>query len=193
MPGLNKMDRFRPNVRRFLSLMGSLTVLVLAIGAPASALTASDQAQTNDRTVTLTVFVTYSSGQCSDGQATRQVTSVTTKFTRTSGSGRKVSTSHLLGLAYGHKCDNSFVQQKKQGSWSPVFGCNGRCGGTETEALGIATSFPAIRSQVGCEICNVGGSGDGHATTSTGSPLAPSPICRSITLSGSGVPCPDLF
>jgi hypothetical protein len=175
------------------------TVGLLVVSTQVSALTASNDARTNDGTVRIITRVTYNFGHCSDGQDTYDITGVTTQFTRTSGSGRKVPTSHLLAVGYSADCGGAPRTRSATGSWSPVFGCGGRCAGTTTEAIGISVNFPPLRDQVTCPailpICAIGGSGDGHAKTSSGTALAPNPICAKVnpTAAQSTPPCPDNF
>lgn len=188
--------RYRRITKRPLGVAVAISLLasLVAVASPASGLQATDQAATNDGTVVMTVLVNYSVGHCSDGQGTRDVMSVSTKFHRSSGSGRRVTRSHLLAMGWGLKCNGTPVTRNPESSYVPVFGCGGRCPSTETEAIGFSVSFPFIRDTPGgCDVaCSLGGSGDGHATTSGGSPLAPNPICARVSVS-SGLlpPCPD--
>lgn len=168
-------------------------VLILLAGWPAGALTNTSQARTGDGTVTLTTYVNFNQGTCSNGSTKFQVTSVSTKFTRTI-TNRKVPTSHLLAQESGRRCDGSSLNVAREGSWSPVFGCGGRCGANTTEALGISVSFPYYRkSASGCDICWLGGSGDGHVRTGSGGVVAPNPICARVGISAEAFmpPCPD--
>ena len=175
------------------------TLGLLVVSTHVSALTASNDARTNDGTVRIVTRVNYNFGHCSDGQDTYDITGVTTQFTRSQGSGRKVPTSHLLAVGYQVDCGQVIRIRSATGSRSPVFGCGGRCAGTTTEALGISVSFPPLRDQVTCTavlpICAIGGSGDGHAKTSSGTALAPNPICARVnpTVAQSTPPCPDNF
>jgi hypothetical protein len=185
------------SARRLLLVILSASILLIGLVIPVQGL--QDSRSTNDGTVTATAFVTYTHSACSDGQPADKVTGVFTKFTRT-GSGRKVPTSHVLAIGWGHPCPNNgqgFSTQAKKGTWSPVFGCGGRCGANETAKSGISVSFVFIRTQGGCDItlCRVGGSGDGHAKTSSGSALNPNPICVLLPIPGNNgsMGCPDAF
>jgi hypothetical protein len=178
----------RRRLRPFQIMLSA--ALVFALASPVDALQATNQAATNDGTVTMKVFLNYTTGHCSDGQQWNDVSSVSTKFTRTQ-SNRKVSISHLLLDGAGNTCSNVYGLRRRQGSWNPVFGCGGRCGANTTEALGISANWPGIRSQPGCDICQVGGAGDGHVKNLAGTAIAPNPICAVIIRSGGAVPCPD--
>jgi hypothetical protein len=167
-------------------------LVIAAIPSGVSALTASKQARTNDQTVTLTLRVNYNLGQCSDGQTTIDIIGVTTQFTRTAGSGRKVPTSHLAATGWSRTCSGDSVTPSAKGSWNPVFGCS-RCSQNSTEALGMSVSFPPVRDLFSCLWCSVGGSGDGHAKTSSGAALSPNPVCARQVLNSLAPPCPDNF
>ena len=165
-----------------------------SLAAPTLANIGTDTASTNDGTVTMIVALDYTQGQCTNGNTSYRVNSVTTKFNRAAGSGRRVSVSHLLALGFGHKCNGDIASQQKQGKWAPKFGCGGRCPGTTTAQLGISVKFAAIQAD-GLDPSAVGGSGDGHATTSGGAALSPNPICQDVWKAGSSgqIPCPDNF
>jgi hypothetical protein len=176
---------------RVLALVAAALV-VAAIPSEVSALTASKQAKTNDQTVTLTLRVNYNLGQCTDGQTTFDIIGVTTQFTRTAGSGRKVPTSHLAATGWSRNCAGVSQTLSVKGSWNPVFGCS-RCSQNSTEALGMSVSFPPLRDLFSCIWCSVGGSGDGHAKTSGGAALSPNPVCARQVLNSVAPPCPDNF
>jgi hypothetical protein len=179
-----------PPTFRVLAFVCSLALVLMAPTAGADEL--NQTVSTNDGTVTMRVRVVYSRSSCTGGTTTYKITGVYTKFTRQAGSGRRVPTSHTRAQQDGHTCKGVYLEQHKEGTWNPVFGCGSRCGANETAQGGVSTSFKYIRVESGCMICAAGGSGDGHAKTASGAALNPDPLCLVLDLTHTGqLFCPD--
>jgi len=179
-----------PPTLNVLALVCSLALVLMAPTAGADELNRT--ISTNDGTVTMRVRVVYSRSSCTGATTTYKITGVYTRFTRQAGSGRRVSVSHTRAQQDGHTCKGVYLEQHKEGTWNPVFGC-GRCdNNNSTLQGGISTSFKYIRVETGCQICATGGSGDGHANTASGAALNPDPLCLVLDLTQTGtLVCPD--